>query len=75
MINYIVVVVVVVIYYYYYYLYDMVLEADILFLLSASVLNIEHTDEISSPASKQTIENLKNDSWEHTQLRERVRQC
>ena len=53
----------------------MVFETNILFLLSASILNIEHTDQISSPASKQPIENLKNDSREHAQLRERVWQC
>ena len=40
-------------------LYDMVLEANVLFLLTASVLNIEYTDQISSPASNQSIKYLK----------------
>lgn len=43
-------------------LYDMVLEADVFFLLSGSVLNIKNTDEIRSPAPKYTIENLKKNS-------------
>lgn len=41
---------------------DMVFEANVLFLLSASVLYVEYTDEISSPASKESIENLKQDA-------------
>ena len=40
------------------YLYDVVFEADIFFLLPGSVLDVESTDEISSPASKEAIENL-----------------
>lgn len=51
---------------------DMILEADVLFLLPAAVLNVKNTDEIGSPASENAIEDLKNDSWEHTQLREGV---
>lgn len=43
-------------------LYDMVLEADVFFLLSGSVLNIKNTDEIRSPAPEYTIENLKKNS-------------
>lgn len=41
---------------------DMVFEANVLFLLSASVLYVEYTDEISSPASKESVENLKQDA-------------
>nr|GME14115.1 hypothetical protein Iba_scaffold14938CG0090 [Ipomoea batatas] len=38
---------------------NMVLEADILFFLSGSVLNIQYTDKISSPASKKAIKDLQ----------------
>lgn len=41
---------------------DMILEADVLFLLPAAVLNVKNTDEIGSPASENAIEDLKNDS-------------
>lgn len=51
-----------------YYLNNMVLEVDIFFLLSATVLDVEDTDEISCPASKKTVEYLENDSREHSQL-------
>lgn len=40
----------------------MVLEANIFFLLSASVLNIENTNDISSPASQNAIKHLKYDA-------------
>lgn len=50
----------------------MVLEVDVFFLLSASVLNVENTDEISSPASQNAIKDLEYYAWKHTQLRERV---
>lgn len=53
---------------------DMVFEANVLFLLSASVLYVEYTDEISSPASKESVENLKQDAWKHTHLREWIGQ-
>lgn len=52
----------------------MVLEANVLFLLSASVLYVEHTDKISSPASNKPVEYLEQNPWQHTQLREGVRQ-
>lgn len=52
----------------------MVLEADIFFFFSTSVLNVENTDQISSPASQNTIKNLEYDAWKHAQLGERVRQ-
>lgn len=41
---------------------NMVLEADILFFLSGSVLNIQYTDKISSPASKKAIKDLQQNS-------------
>lgn len=44
------------------YLDDMVLEADIFFFFSTSVLNVENTDQISSPASQNTIKNLEYDA-------------
>jgi hypothetical protein len=37
----------------------MVLEVNVLFLLSASVLNVKHTYEVSCPASYNPIEYLK----------------
>lgn len=40
------------------YLYDMVLEVNILFLLSASILYVQYTDKISSPASYKPVEYL-----------------
>ena len=41
------------------YLNDVILEADILFLLSRSVLHIEATDQVSSPTPQQSIEDLE----------------
>ena len=40
----------------------MVLEVDVFFLLSASVLNVENTNEISSPASQNAIKDLEYDA-------------
>lgn len=37
----------------------MVLEANVFLFLSGSVFDIEHTDEVSRPASDEAIENLK----------------
>lgn len=48
----------------------MVLEVNIFFLFPAPVLYVEHTDEVRRPASYQSVEYLKYDSGEHTQLRE-----
>lgn len=39
----------------------MVFEAEILSLLSGSVLDVKNTNEISSPASHEAIENLEKD--------------
>lgn len=38
---------------------DMILEANVFLFLSGSVFNIENTDKVSSPASNNSIENLK----------------
>lgn len=43
-------------------LYDMVLEADVFFLLSTPVLYVEYTNQIRRPAPKQSIEYLKQDA-------------
>lgn len=40
------------------YLNDMVLEANILFLLSGSVLYVENADEIRRPAPNDSVEQL-----------------
>lgn len=42
-------------------LYDMVLEANILFLLPTSILYVENTDEVGCPASHEAIEYLEYD--------------
>ena len=42
------------------YLYDMVFEADIFFLLTGSVLNVEDTDEVRCPATDKPVKNLKH---------------
>ena len=42
---------------------DMVLEADVFFLLSASVLYVQYTNQIRSPASHKSIEYLKQYAW------------
>lgn len=52
----------------------MVPEINFLPLLSGSVLHIECANEISSPASQQSIQELEHDSGHHSQLRKRVRQ-
>lgn len=52
----------------------MVFEANILFLLTTSVFYIEDTDEIRSPAADNTVENLEEDTGQHAELRERVRE-
>lgn len=54
---------------------DMVFEANILFLFSAPVLNVQNANQISSPTTKQTIEDLEYDAWKHSKLRERIWQC
>ena len=41
------------------YLNDVILETDILFLLSRSVLHIEATDQVRSPTPQQSIEDLE----------------
>ena len=53
----------------------MVLEVNVLFLLSASVLNVKHTYKVSCPASYKPIEYLKQDPRQNTKLREGVWQC
>ena len=52
----------------------MVLEADVLLLLPASVLNVEDADEVRGPAPHEAVEHLQDDPRHHPQLRERVRQ-
>jgi len=44
----------------------MIFEADIFFLLSASVLNIQNANQIGSPTTHQSIEDLKYDAWNHS---------
>lgn len=41
----------------------MILEADVFFLLSASVLYVQYTNQICSPASHKSIEYLKQYAW------------
>lgn len=41
----------------------MVFKAHVLFLRPASVLYVEHTDEICSPASNKSIEYLQQNAW------------
>jgi len=54
---------------------DMVFEADILFLFSAPVLDVQNANQISSPTSHYSVEDLEYDARKHSQLSERVWQC
>lgn len=50
----------------------MVSEVYFLPLLPRPILNIQYADQVSSPASQQTIEKLEEDARGHAQLGERV---
>lgn len=56
------------------HLNHMVSKINFFSLLSSSVLNIKYAYEISSPTPHQPIKQLKENSRQHPQLRERVRQ-
>lgn len=53
---------------------NMVFEANVLFLLSSAVLDIEHTYQIRRPTPNYAVENLEKDAREHAELGEGVRQ-
>ena len=57
------------------YLNYMIPEVHLLPLFPSSVLHIEHSNQVSSPAPHQPIKQLKQDTWHHPQLREWVWQC
>lgn len=53
---------------------NMVSKINFFPFFSSSIFNIEYTNQISSPATKQAIEELKQNSREHSQLRKRIGQ-
>lgn len=52
------------------YLDDMVSEINFLTFFSGSVFNVEDANEVSSPASQQAVEELKQNARQHSQLGE-----
>ena len=53
---------------------NMVSKINFFPFFSSSIFDIEYTNQISSPATKQAIEELKQNSREHSQLRKRIGQ-
>jgi len=53
----------------------MVFEVDILFLFPAPVLDVQNANQISSPTSHYSVEDLEYDARKHSQLSERAWQC